>query len=240
MSIFKKENGALVEYTNPLPADYVAPIEDGATSAHDYAVGAFALVKGVLRKITTAVTSGTAITNANSEITTVAEQLEEINTDLSLDYSNSTMNNLNDFLQATLNRLFPNILYLYNNGSVGETFGGQLWTDTGSALKMNVSAGSPNGLCYAINQVDVTNYSSLEFKGTYKNTDGAATTYDYGISKTTGGAYTKKASVNHQDYVEHPVDVVIDISELTGLYYVKFSCTAGGTSQTSVSQIKLY
>lgn len=84
MSIFKKENGALVEYTNPLPADYVAPIEDGATSAHDYAVGAFALVKGVLRKITTAVTSGTAITNANSEITTVAEQLEEINTDLSV------------------------------------------------------------------------------------------------------------------------------------------------------------
>lgn len=83
MSIFKKENGALVEYTNPLPADYVAPIEDGATSAHNYAVGAFALVKGVLRKITTAVTSGTAITNANSEITTVAEQLEEINTDLS-------------------------------------------------------------------------------------------------------------------------------------------------------------
>lgn len=83
MSIFKKENGALVEYTNPLPADYVAPIEDGATSAHNYAVGAFALVKGVLRKITTAVTRGTAITNANSEITTVAKQLEEINTDLS-------------------------------------------------------------------------------------------------------------------------------------------------------------
>jgi hypothetical protein len=83
MSIFKKENGALVEYTNPLPADYVAPIEDGATSAHDYAVGAFALVKGVLRKITTAVTSGTAITNANSEVTTVAEQLEELNSDLS-------------------------------------------------------------------------------------------------------------------------------------------------------------
>ena len=83
MSIFKKENGALVEYTNPLPADYVAPIEDGATSAHNYAVGAFALVRGVLRKITKAVTRGTAITNANSEITTVAKQLEEINSDLS-------------------------------------------------------------------------------------------------------------------------------------------------------------
>ena len=82
MSIFKKENGALVEYTNPLPANYVAPIEDGATSAHNYAVGAFALVKGVLRKITTAVTRGTAITNANSKITTVAEQLEEINSEL--------------------------------------------------------------------------------------------------------------------------------------------------------------
>ena len=84
MSIFKKENGALVEYTKPLPDTVVAPIEDGATSTHNYAVGAFAVVKGVLRKVTSAITSGTAFSNSNSTATDVATELQTLNSKLPL------------------------------------------------------------------------------------------------------------------------------------------------------------
>ena len=90
MSIFKKENGTLVEYTNPIANNCIAPVEDGGTSAHAYAEGAFVMVRNILKKITSAVSIGDAIDNTNSQDTTVATELadiegeiEQINTDLS-------------------------------------------------------------------------------------------------------------------------------------------------------------
>jgi hypothetical protein len=90
MSIFKKENGTLVEYTNPIANNCIAPVEDGGTSAHAYAEGAFVMVRNILKKITSAVSIGDAIDNTNSQDTTVATELadiegdiEQINSDLS-------------------------------------------------------------------------------------------------------------------------------------------------------------
>ncbi|MBE6069983.1 MAG: hypothetical protein E7211_20170, partial [Clostridium lundense] len=82
MAIFKKQNGSLVDYSNPIPDTAVAPIENGATSAHNYVVGAYALVKGILKKVTSAISIGTAFSDSNSETTDVATELKELNDDV--------------------------------------------------------------------------------------------------------------------------------------------------------------
>jgi hypothetical protein len=82
MAIFKKENGQLVDFSNPIPDTSIAPIENGATSTHNYVVGAYALVKGILKKVTNAISIGTAFSDSNSETTDVATELKELNDDV--------------------------------------------------------------------------------------------------------------------------------------------------------------
>jgi hypothetical protein len=82
MAIFKKENGQLVDFSNPIPDTSIAPIENGATSTHNYVVGAYALLKGILKKVTNAISIGTAFSDSNSETTDVATELKELNDDV--------------------------------------------------------------------------------------------------------------------------------------------------------------
>lgn len=83
--IKKTVNGQprLVDVSNPTPDDMIAPTENGNTSAHAYSTGAFAKVKGVLRKVVSPISSGQAFTDTNSAATSVGEELTRINTDLS-------------------------------------------------------------------------------------------------------------------------------------------------------------
>lgn len=94
MAIFKKENGQLVDFSNPIPDTSIAPIENGATSTHNYVVGAYALVKGILKKVTNAISIGTAFSDSNSETTDVATELKELNDDVTT--INTQLNTLDD------------------------------------------------------------------------------------------------------------------------------------------------
>jgi hypothetical protein len=129
MAIFKKENGQLVDFSNPIPDTSIAPIENGATSTHNYVVGAYALVKGILKKVTNAISIGTAFSDSNSETTDVATELKElnddvttINTQLSDVEKRVDNNNLGDSVTMPVNGteyVFPSDGYIQLQGVEG-------------------------------------------------------------------------------------------------------------------------
>jgi hypothetical protein len=148
MSIFKKENGTLVEYTNPIANNCIAPVEDGGTSAHAYAEGAFVMVRNILKKITSAVSIGDAIDNTNSQDTTVATELadiegdiEQINSDLS-DMKQHTLGSsisINSYSSASNKFTVPTDGYILAEAGSQQAYRTVIWCDTMPLIAVDTS-----------------------------------------------------------------------------------------------------
>jgi hypothetical protein len=143
MAIFKKENGQLVDFSNPIPDTSIAPIENGATSTHNYVVGAYALVKGILKKVTNAISIGTAFSDSNSETTDVATELKELNDDVTT--INTQLSDLKMYNQlGTINGLDALIIG-FNSGNSNFGFEiGVVWSDVSVLLVRVKTNGSWN------------------------------------------------------------------------------------------------
>ena len=162
-----------------------------------------------------------------SEVNQIHAAVNLVNDSLTLDYSNSSVSDLQTFLQLALNRLFPKVLNLFVNGKIadGYTFTYKL-VDGGT----HPTTGIINGLlCCAVydteasatgnagysTKVDLTNYSKIRVSAKINNASYVQGHLAISNSENLTGAISQ-ATFNATSFKE----TEIDISTFEGEYYV--------------------
>lgn len=136
---------------------------------------------------------------------------------LQLDYSNSTKSDLKDFLQSTLNMLFPLKLYIVNLGVLNAVYNLMEFISSGSYETSGsyLITRAVDGGYRTFVKVDLTNYTKITFTGKCNTVDDNHTIY-CGVADIN----THQTFVLNREYSTSENTYTIDVSSLKGEYYV--------------------
>lgn len=204
-------------------AQVLAPLE-GATTSRDYDEGDLLVYNGVLYKTVVALPTGTILRpNINITPTTMSAELGSATEVLDFNPSGTTLRQditIGEFCTMLAQRFYPVTSWIYNNGAVsGINFAGSNWNNAGSYLYLT----GLDAVCYTAAAIDVTNYTTIHFRGKVGTTENSGGSYYCGVAKVATGSYAASRAHSTTNYQQYAIADDIDVSELTGTYYVQFS-----------------
>ena len=186
------------------------------------------------------------------KIATAEQEISDINSSLTLDYSQSNLptdTNLNDFLQLVCNQLFPKTYWSYKDGeefdSYNKASGSGSLVKESNRLKISTSA-SANGAYTLVSSslMDFTNFRKLyiEFSST-KNMNNYVS-FGYGTSASasySGGLQVTDGNSKEYNYEQaQPKIAEFDISNVDGNRSVFILGQTGSQAASTVYVTKVY
>lgn len=148
----------------------LAAIEDGSTASQPYVAGEFVIVGGQFCEVTASISTNDAfiaypLPNYNIKAGTVGEQITALNQNLTLNYANTSYSgtqDINHFLQAVAEKLYPKVLDIRTKPT-------NFWTVSNGAVHspFSVTSGGQGNNYVSIRSqfFDVSDYNKITFDG---------------------------------------------------------------------------